>query len=574
MTQTSADERRAIDAMRLLGRLFICLIAATHCTGPAVAQGNFSLADSEIVLKSRSGTGATVTRTVILSATGVPGVPEAAIPTVTVLSAGLSHAPEITAGTPIPIGAQAGTQRKWALPLIFAPGDQGVDAHERVLSVSLPVSGGTSLTGGIVLTVAVKSAFSWQIIDRDLGKFALGGANDPIPITIRVGPVEATNVRALPNFPQAAGTNGQGVHVLRLCRIDDDGVLQSCGSALTLEGGAIHRLGLAARDAAPLIGTFAGGITLISDQDPAGLIVSRSFDATTLQAKIFGSVAILIGVVVAFLLTAIVRVRMNRARALLPVAELLQRLDAIEDRLRGAIDTINVKTETPEAAPIANTLRMLERIRDHLQPSRLEKHGLPSVWDFGGESGEKETQLKVAIDKGADWTEVALVLIADGFDAVAQEASRERIEGIRRAVEALEELAGNALPSSSDLPAAPAIDTWHRTVAEAVAPAMSSVDATEEAHRVRQRRPLTRELLTVEIQHLSIVTWTIYLLLTWGLGTYLLVLSDSTFGSGRDYLECLLWGFGLPLAGQQLTNTTRPNVATALGITLPSIRPS
>ena len=45
--------------------------------------------------------------------------------------------------------------------------------------------------------------------------------------------------------------------------------------------------------------------------------------------------------------------------------------------------------------------------------------------------------------------------------------------------------------------------------------------------------------------------------------------AGSGFGTVADYLRCLLWGFGLPVAGQGLQTLTMSSVNTQLGVTLP-----
>ena len=76
----------------------------------------------------------------------------------------------------------------------------------------------------------------------------------------------------------------------------------------------------------------------------------------------------------------------------------------------------------------------------------------------------------------------------------------------------------------------------------------------------------TVEQLTLEIGRVSMMVWLVFALLATLVGTYVLVLKPG-FGLLTDFLMCVAWGFGLPAAGQQFSQSTVANVSTALGIT-------
>jgi len=82
-------------------------------------------------------------------------------------------------------------------------------------------------------------------------------------------------------------------------------------------------------------------------------------------------------------------------------------------------------------------------------------------------------------------------------------------------------------------------------------------------------QPRSFEQIGAEVRLLSGATWLIFGALATALGTYVLVLSNVGFGVPTDYLVCLFWGFGLPVGGTQLVQSTVGSASTALGFSIP-----
>ena len=73
----------------------------------------------------------------------------------------------------------------------------------------------------------------------------------------------------------------------------------------------------------------------------------------------------------------------------------------------------------------------------------------------------------------------------------------------------------------------------------------------------------------MSIDQISASIWIAWAVLTWIIGFVVLILNQPGFGVPLDFLYCLVWGFGIPAVGQQLTATS---ATTALGVTLPPAR--
>ena len=82
-------------------------------------------------------------------------------------------------------------------------------------------------------------------------------------------------------------------------------------------------------------------------------------------------------------------------------------------------------------------------------------------------------------------------------------------------------------------------------------------------------QPLSAFHIRVEIQSITLLFWAAWGGLSVITGFIVLVMPAAGFGTVGDYLRCLLWGFGLPVAGQGLQTLTMSSLNTQLGVTLP-----
>jgi hypothetical protein len=79
---------------------------------------------------------------------------------------------------------------------------------------------------------------------------------------------------------------------------------------------------------------------------------------------------------------------------------------------------------------------------------------------------------------------------------------------------------------------------------------------------------LSFERLSLQLTHVEVSVWLVWLLVTCVSGSAALVFSNLGFGAPLDYVLCFLWGFGLPAAGQQLTQTSAGSASQALGVSV------
>jgi len=81
-----------------------------------------------------------------------------------------------------------------------------------------------------------------------------------------------------------------------------------------------------------------------------------------------------------------------------------------------------------------------------------------------------------------------------------------------------------------------------------------------------QPSSVSLERLQLSIESLSGSVWFFWAALTAAAGIVFQVCGNLAFGKPADYLYCLLWGFGITAAGQQITSGL---VTSGIGITLP-----
>jgi hypothetical protein len=78
--------------------------------------------------------------------------------------------------------------------------------------------------------------------------------------------------------------------------------------------------------------------------------------------------------------------------------------------------------------------------------------------------------------------------------------------------------------------------------------------------------------LTTQLNLANAAGWVLFASLTAIAGIYALIINDPNFGRPEDFLFCLLWGFGLPTAGQGLSSLSPAVIGQSFGVTLTEAR--
>jgi len=282
----------------------------------------------------------------------------------------------------------------------------------------------------------------------------------------------------------------------------------------------------------PPPGKFIGNINVSAAEKPEGTAAGVIVHSTNRKVQILGTVLLLVGGFLALVFRVWAPGVASRAQALLAATTLRER----GTEMRAAIDAL--------AAPA--TKYLLEDIIGSLRPSALEDKLPPSIPSpFGGSSTSNDT-FKKFIDEQAERLQKLRVIVAGLLRAV-QAGSPTSI------VEQLDNLA-------------PGIDTL--PIAEIRSRVFAILSSHEELERsTAEVTEPTSQQLTLLLERVSLGVWLMWFGMTFAIGLGVLILNNPSFGIPIDFLYCALWGFGVPAAGQQLTNTS---ATTALNITLPA----
>ena len=170
--------------------------------------------------------------------------------------------------------------------------------------------------------------FTWTV--RALPTIAIE-PGEGIPVSIVVAAVKATGVTVLQSAlvdsitekPLADGA-------LKLWKQSPGWQYGPVRSGAGFDANTPNRLWLAPVAGA---GKFTGSVTIASKEKPEGDTVQMTVYSSSLQYKLVGVVVILVAVLIAWLLTVLVRNLINRNQLLVPVAELRATLEQLASAL-------------------------------------------------------------------------------------------------------------------------------------------------------------------------------------------------------------------------------------------------
>ncbi len=297
-------------------------------------------------------------------------------------------------------------------------------------------------------------------------------------------------------------------------------------------------------------GKYEGVLVVSSEGAPDGVveIVSATLYATSVAARVLGFAAVVAGVLISTVGISFGRRWVDRKRLMIPAAVLQESVKNLAAELKKIAAKQHIDGARTE--PFRNALGA---VYGALSEQQLSKIGLPSSipnpW-VAIDTVQVE-QLKSYIDAQAAIILRLQVIIQRGV--VGVEALRERYgrltaeapeEAYKAAYEALGSLAksttldSNAVAQRVD----DIVDKFRRALE-------SRVRGQEEAlalfsARIADALP-TPEHLRLRVKEGTFLVWALVVIITVGVGTHLLILSNPGFGTLADKLNCLFWGLGL-----------------------------
>jgi len=297
-----------------------------------------------------------------------------------------------------------------------------------------------------------------------------------------------------------------------------------------------------------LAGHYKGTVVLAATTtgDPINETVAVEAFVTTDGSIARGTAFVLAGVVIAFLGTTFGRTRFNRGVLLLPVAVLREKLQAMRRYLAVSLSAHLDQTQT--------TRRVLEEQLGKLSEETLEnRHFIPRALSPAWSVQTTDTdKLQKYLDEVEAKYELLRTVVYDGM-AIACSTPDVQEAALDAVMKKLDSLSNQ----QSDLAAARnAIEAALKALAVAVAPPGGAA-APETADRIR-----------IELQHISILSWIVLTIVTTVVGVYVIVAGNLGFGIWTDYLQCFLWGLGLPTGAAALQQLTAQTAGNAVGYSI------
>jgi hypothetical protein len=306
-------------------------------------------------------------------------------------------------------------------------------------------------------------------------------------------------------------------------------------------------------DPGTYVGTVSIGAANAGDPKPIALTLY----ATSTEARVLGTAAVALGLLVSWLVTVLLRNSRQRADAMLPASALREELDRLCKDAAAAARTLG------DGAIAEPVIQRANDIAADLTEEKLDERGyLPSRSGnpFGNPTAPTTPYAQFIQDRAAEVG--ALAVLAAGLARLVALADRHEPRDVMAAARQIAEVAGT-LPTPDAARA-----KVNEIIALLAAPRQEAALAGGFAGLDAPPLPSVRHVL-LQRQLIDAGGWATWAVLTVAVGVYVLVLSNPGFGISLDYAKCFFWGLGLPFAGQQLQQLTPGSSASALAISVP-----
>lgn len=375
-------------------------------------------------------------------------------------------------------------------------------------------------------------------------------------LSVSMGTVPATGLLARTTLTEEQTSKLFGGGALTVCATPSKA---HCGRLERIRAGRPVQIYLQPRYT-PSPGKYTGTVQLLAAEgrsEPATVTLY----VTSWFWKAWGLAMLALGLVLSLILTVGVRNGLQRVQLLAPAGTLQDAFAGLEARLPSPTNRAE------------QTRKIIGAWRDSLSTVRLEQFGyVPIIFSVAPPSTAKAAAYQELLNR-ASAAASAVGRMLDGFDAVAA-AERAIPASEPDPSRALVEAAWSEMDSLSararaDLPNAAVVSEVEAEIAAILARLRGSVGVQAAGISLEPLRRAS-ERIRFQISTLSLASWLFVALITFVVGAYVLVLSRPDFGRVQDFVICLLWSFGLPAAGAQLSQLSPASLAASVGITRPA----
>lgn len=307
-------------------------------------------------------------------------------------------------------------------------------------------------------------------------------------------------------------------------------------------------------------GTFTGNLFFDTEPITETKTLQLTINHSTHEAKAWGVITILVGVILAWTITVFARSRINRDQALLPLVVLRQKLSDMKSELLSIPEALKSRT--------SNTVKQIKSVLEDLSVDNLDQQQLlpPSLPPWV-QSTTQATAYQTFLQTKSQIVD-NLSVIATGIKVAAglvPTIPPARLPDLQSLTQKIDQYSTTLPQASATLQAQikTLFDVWN------AAPVVQGLGATPQLLAMPSASPVSAYSVRMEIQTISLLFWFVWGVLSVLIGFSVLVKPDPGFGTTADYIRCALWGFGLPVAGQGLQQLTMSSLNTQLGVTLP-----
>jgi hypothetical protein len=411
------------------------------------------------------------------------------------------------------------------------------------------------------LTNRNEEPFTWTIKQPPSALAIQTGS--AIEVGVAVGSTPASNVKLLQStiveqsrkYPLA--TNG-----LMLCR-EPTGV---CLGDINLAANSSSRLWLRPSDGNYPPGHFIGNVAIAATEKPTGETLSLDLYSTRTSWQTWGVVMILLGVSTASGLTYLGRPRLRRNEMLLLAVYLREKINKLKTILAQPPDSVDKSNATNTIAKLDNLLHLL--MEDELDRVFSLPPDLPSP--IGTTRPTKTDEYNKFIEGMNKWTIVLEQLVQDGITWFWREADKPSAN-IRAIEEGIRDVDSILSSQFADVPEKKVVEDKIKSAREVYGSKLTQGMSLRDDQTIDLKLSEQKGLDLIK-REMHLISW-IFLIVTGSLttlvGSYILVWSNLGFGLWTDYVQCVFWGFGIPIGTQQILQLTSTSVSSSLGIQVP-----
>lgn len=309
-------------------------------------------------------------------------------------------------------------------------------------------------------------------------------------------------------------------------------------------------------------GIYSGNLEIDTDPPSDTKNISVTINQTHGCSQFIGFLLIVVGVTVAWLLLAFGRGRYSRNQALLPAILLRERAASL------LLDLNSLPSPLQGSTP--NTTRELAQIVGQLTETYLDAQQFlpPKIPTGFGSAAAQTTAYQNFLQGQSQLVDNLNAIVTQGILPAAQKwsatISNADLTQLLQLIAKLDALTPNLPQPANNLQTniTAILAQWQPTV---VAQAAGAPPPTIVPPAPKE--PTSFQIL-LRMEAITVVFWIVWVVLTSLAGLLVLILPNPGFGGLMDYMQCLLWGFGLPVAGQSLQQLTVSSINTQLGVTL------